>query len=102
MLGLRLQRAAAKTPHEQTAIERQINAVDAMIDREVYALYELREEEIALVEGRLTVQAEPLAPSKGSEAISVLDATVEYPHKGGYSGHMVFREEALEYKTKPL
>ena len=102
MLGLRLQRAAAKTPHEQTAIERQINAVDAMIDREVYALYELREEEIALVEGRLTVQAEPLAPSKGSEAISVLDATVEYPHKGGYSGHMVFREEAVEYKTKPL
>ncbi len=102
MLGLHQQRTAAKTPHEQTAIERQISAVDALIDREVYALYELREEEIALVEGRLTVQTEPLAPSKGSEAISVLDATVEYPHKGGHSGHMVFREEAVEYKTKPL
>lgn len=50
MLTLHPQRAAAKTPHEQTALDRQIAATDAQIDREVYALYGLSEEEIKLVE----------------------------------------------------
>jgi hypothetical protein len=43
--------AAVKTPHEQTALDRQISATDAQIDRLVYDLYGLTEEEIALVEG---------------------------------------------------
>jgi Eco57I restriction-modification methylase/restriction endonuclease TaqI-like protein/type I restriction and modification enzyme subunit R-like protein len=50
MLSLHLQLAAAKTPHEQTALRRQITVTDARIDREVYELYALTEEEIALVE----------------------------------------------------
>lgn len=50
MLSLHPQRAAAKTPHEQTALDRQIAATDAQIDREVYALYGLSAEEIQLVE----------------------------------------------------
>ncbi len=50
MLDLHKQRAAAKTPHEQTALDRQISATDAQIDRLVYDLYGLTEEEIKLVE----------------------------------------------------
>lgn len=51
MLELHKQRAAAKTPHEQTALDRQIAAADSQIDRLVYDLYGLTEEEIKLVEG---------------------------------------------------
>jgi nitrogen-specific signal transduction histidine kinase len=50
MLALHPQRAAAKTPQEQTTLDRQIAATDAQIDREVYALYGLTDAEIALVE----------------------------------------------------
>jgi hypothetical protein len=41
----------ARTEHERTALARQIEHTDAEIDRLVYALYGLSEEEIALVEG---------------------------------------------------
>jgi hypothetical protein len=51
MLALHPQRAAARTPHEQSALDRQIAATDRQIDRLVYDLYGLTEEEIALVEG---------------------------------------------------
>ncbi len=51
MLDLHKQRATAKTPHEQTALDRQISATDAQIDRLVYDLYGLTEDEIKLVEG---------------------------------------------------
>jgi type I restriction-modification system DNA methylase subunit len=51
MLDLHKQRAAVKTPHEQTALDRQISATDAQIDRLVYDLYGLTEDEIKLVEG---------------------------------------------------
>ncbi len=37
-------------PHEQTALDRQISATDQQIDQEVYALYGLTPEGIALVE----------------------------------------------------
>jgi hypothetical protein len=37
--------------HERTVIERQIEATDREIDRLVYELYGLSDEEIALVEG---------------------------------------------------
>ena len=40
----------ARTPHEQTALERQIEATDRQIDALVYELYGLTEEEIAIVE----------------------------------------------------
>lgn len=51
MLKLHQDRAAAKTPHEQTVLDRQIAATDKQIDQDVYALYGLTEEEIQLVEG---------------------------------------------------
>lgn len=51
MLELHRQLAAARTPHEQTALERQIAATDTQIDRLVYDLYGLTEEEIKIVEG---------------------------------------------------
>jgi hypothetical protein len=41
---------AARTPHEKAALERQITATDAQIDRLVYDLYGLTEEEIKIVE----------------------------------------------------
>ena len=43
--------ATTKTPHEQTALERQMAAVDGQIDRLVYELYGLTEAEIKIVEG---------------------------------------------------
>jgi hypothetical protein len=51
MLALHPQRASARTPHEQTALDRQIAATDRQIDRLVYELYGLTDEEVALVEG---------------------------------------------------
>ena len=39
------------TEHERTALARQIEHTDAEIDRLVYELYGLTDEEIALVEG---------------------------------------------------
>jgi hypothetical protein len=51
MLALHQQRAAAKTEHEQTTLQRQIDATDREIDRLVYELYGLTEEEVRVVEG---------------------------------------------------
>lgn len=43
-------RATAKTPQEQTMIQRQIDATDRQIDRLVYELYGLTDAEIQIVE----------------------------------------------------
>jgi predicted type IV restriction endonuclease len=51
MLALHQQLAAAKTGHEQTSLQRHIAALDRQIDRLVYGLYHLSEEEIKIVEG---------------------------------------------------
>jgi hypothetical protein len=51
MLALHPQAAGARTPQEQTALTRQIAATDAQIDRLVYDLYGLTEDEIRIVEG---------------------------------------------------
>ena len=50
MLALHQSLSAARTPQETTALERQIAAADTQIDRLVYDLYGLTEEEIKLVE----------------------------------------------------
>ena len=50
MLALHKRAAGAKTGHQQTSLSRQIEATDAQIDRLVYELYGLSEEEIAIVE----------------------------------------------------
>ena len=52
MLALHKQLANAKTGHEQTLIQRQIDATDRQIDKLVYELYDLTEDEIKIVEGR--------------------------------------------------
>ena len=52
MLTLHKQLPEAKTSHEQTLIQRQIDATDRQIDKLVYELYELTPEEIAIVEGK--------------------------------------------------
>ncbi len=50
MLTLHQQSAAAKTPDAQARLQRQIDATDRQIDRLVYELYGLTEEEIGIVE----------------------------------------------------
>jgi hypothetical protein len=50
MLKLHKELAAAKTSHEKTAIQRQIDATDRQIDQLVYKLYGLTKEEIKIVE----------------------------------------------------
>ena len=51
MLASHKQLSAAQTPQEQTALTRQIAATDTQIDRLVYDIYRLTEDEIKIVEG---------------------------------------------------
>jgi hypothetical protein len=51
MLTLHKDLAAARTTHDKTVLQRQIDATDREIDRLVYELYDLTDEEIAIVEG---------------------------------------------------
>jgi len=51
MLDLHKRKAAVKTPNEQERLEREIKATDEAIDKLVYELYGLTEEEIRVVEG---------------------------------------------------
>lgn len=50
MLALNRRLDAARTDHEQTNLKRQIDAADRRIDRLVYDLYNLTEEEIRIVD----------------------------------------------------
>jgi len=50
MLSLHKQLAAAKTAHDKTVLQRQIDATDRQIDQLVYELYGLTDEEIKIVE----------------------------------------------------
>jgi type I restriction-modification system DNA methylase subunit len=50
MLSLHKQLAAAKTAHEKSVLQRQIDATDRQIDKLVYEFYGLTEEEIKIVE----------------------------------------------------
>jgi hypothetical protein len=50
MLTLHKQLAAAKSEAQKTAMQRQVTATDAEIDHLVYDLYDLTDEEIAIVE----------------------------------------------------
>ena len=52
MLSLNKQLAESKTGHEQTLLQRQIDATDRQIDKLVYELYELTSEEIKIIEGQ--------------------------------------------------
>jgi len=50
VLDFHKESAAATTPQQKTALERQITATDGEIDRWVYELYGLTEAEIGIVE----------------------------------------------------
>lgn len=50
MLSLHQKLAKAKADHEETSLKRRIDATDSQIDRLVYDLYQLTEEEIGIVE----------------------------------------------------
>jgi hypothetical protein len=50
MLSLHRRLAVARTDHEQTNLKRQIDATDSRIDRLVYDLYDLTEQEIRIIE----------------------------------------------------
>ena len=52
MLDLHKQLQKASFDSEKEPIQRQIEATDRKIDELVYMMYELTEEEIAIVEGR--------------------------------------------------
>ncbi|MGA2161476.1 MAG: hypothetical protein ABSG28_04650 [Methanoregula sp.] len=52
MLDLYKKVQDARPGQEKTLLSRQIEATDAAIDKQVYELYGLTEEEIAIVEGR--------------------------------------------------
>jgi len=52
MLELHKLQAAARTPADRELYQRQIEATDREIDRLVYELYELTEEEVKVVEGQ--------------------------------------------------
>jgi hypothetical protein len=54
MLALNKQLAITNTAHEKTALQRQIDATDRQIDQLVYELYGLTDEEIAIVEKKLS------------------------------------------------
>ena len=51
MLGLQKSLLQAKTDHEKTLLERQIKTTDNQIDKLVYDLYGLTDDEIAIVDG---------------------------------------------------
>ena len=50
MLDLHKKLRTVKTPHEKETLQRQIDAVDDQIDKLVYELYDLTEDEIRIVE----------------------------------------------------
>jgi hypothetical protein len=52
MLTLHKNLASAKTPQEKESVQRQIQSTDGGIDKLVYELYGLSEEEIGIVEGK--------------------------------------------------
>jgi hypothetical protein len=60
MIDLHEKLKKAKTPHDRELIERQIKAADSQIDKLVYELYGLTEEEMEIVEGKMC----GLCPSK--------------------------------------
>jgi len=52
MLALHKSLASAQSPHEKERLEQQIKSTDGGIDRLVYELYGLTEEEVKIVEGK--------------------------------------------------
>jgi len=62
MLVLCENRAASQVDHQRTVLSRQIEETDRQIDKLVYELYGLTEDEIAIVESSVGVSLTPRAP----------------------------------------
>jgi len=67
MLALHQRLATANTAHDKTLLQRQIGATDKQIDRLVYELYGLTEDEIASVENAGHLSNFPVQQTQGSE-----------------------------------
>jgi type I restriction-modification system DNA methylase subunit len=113
MLDFHKQLAAARTPQEKTALERQMTATDSQIDRLVYDLYGLTEDEIKIVEGKTEMPAAPeieeaveAAPRAGRRAKSPFARAPKKPApeitpEKAYAdaAHFYGKEEAPPYRT---
>jgi hypothetical protein len=110
MLEMHRQLAAARTPQEKTALERQIAATDTQIDRLVYDLYGLTADEIAIVEGGAAAPAAVVAPEakpKRTRKKPVYAATPPGPPQAGITpekaradaAHFFTKEEPPPYRT---
>jgi hypothetical protein len=71
MLALHQRLASAKAPQEKEMLSRQIESTDAAIDRLVYGLYGLTEEEIKIVKGASLVRriSSPLGTCPTGESV---------------------------------
>lgn len=94
MLKLHEQLAAAKSPHEQTHLQRDIAATDRAIDQLVYQLYGLTPEEIALVEAATAPAA--TKPDTPVDAEARPTATEPATPGGGYESHFLAQEDPPE------
>ena len=68
MLDLHQRLTGAKTPADKNRLQRQIDATDQEIDRLVYDLYGLTEEEIAIVEAASVASSSKVQENDGHEA----------------------------------
>ncbi len=57
MLSLHKRLAEAKIPRDKIILQQQIDATNCQIDRLVYSLYGLTEEEVKIVEGKIQVES---------------------------------------------
>jgi adenine-specific DNA-methyltransferase len=70
MIKLRRKLIAARTSHERSSLERQIEVTDQNIDMRVYHIYGLRDEEIAMIESsRSAPNEEDVEPAEDSDLI---------------------------------
>jgi hypothetical protein len=85
MLEMHKQLAGTRTPQEKTSLERQIAATDTQIDRVVYDLYGLTEDEIKIVEGTAVaevsekvVEPEPAASIPNGQSTAESEAAAAH------------------------
>ncbi|MBE0428397.1 MAG: N-6 DNA methylase [Thermoleophilia bacterium] len=69
MLDLNKQLQSAKTGHAKTTLQRQIDATDRQIDRLVYELYDLTDDEIKIVEGSKTIETKTLKEKRMNQSL---------------------------------
>ena len=77
MLSLNRKAFVAKTDHEKTTLQRQIDGVDQQIDQLVYELYDLTDEEIRIVEGDRVLAKEQLDAAYSKIIIAILKSIMD-------------------------